>query len=138
MQTAFITWTEKMSVGVALLDDEHKRLVSLLNDLHDGIVSGHGTERLGRVLDGVANYARIHFAHEEEFFAQSEYPAAAEHIKEHESMTRMVADIQDRYKKGKFDALSLETLNFLKDWLQNHVLGSDMNYTEHLNANGIH
>jgi hemerythrin len=137
MQEPFITWTKKMSVGVAELDDDHKALLGLLNDLHDGIAAGHGTERLGRVLDGLTEYAGTHFAREEEFFAQTAYPAAAEHILEHRALTRLVLDVQARYRKGKFDALSLETMSFLKDWLREHVQGSDKEYTAHLNAHGI-
>jgi hemerythrin len=137
MQAPFITWTEKMSVGVAILDADHKRLVCLLNDLHDGIAAGRGTERLGRVLDGLLEYAKTHFAHEEEYFAQTSYPAASEHIQEHRALTKLVMDVQARYKKGKFDALSLEVMDFLKDWLADHVLGSDKNYKAHLNASGI-
>jgi hemerythrin-like metal-binding protein len=138
MQAPFITWTEKMSVGVTVLDDDHKRLIGLLNDLHDGIAAGHGTERLGRVLDGLVTYTSTHFAHEEEFFAQTGYPAAAEHIQEHRALTKLVQDVQARYKKGQFEALSLDTMDFLKNWLHDHVLGSDLNYKAHLNAAGIH
>ena len=138
MREPFIVWTGKMSVGVELLDDDHKKLVAMLNDLHDGIHAGHGTERLERVLDGLAAYTGTHFAHEEEFFAQTDYPAAAEHILEHRKLTKLVLDVQARYKKGQFDALSLETMSFLKDWLQDHIQGTDKNYQAHLNANGIH
>lgn len=138
MQTALVEWSEKMSVGVEMLDADHKRLLALLNDLHDGIVAGHGTVRLERVLDGLVEYIEHHFAHEEEFFAQSEYPGAGEHIQEHRALTRLILDVKARYNKGMFDALSLNTLEFLKQWLQDHVQGCDKKYTEHLNACGIH
>jgi hemerythrin len=137
MQAPFFTWADKMSVGVKQLDDDHKKLVELLNDLHDGIEAGHGTERLGRVLDGLVRYSASHFAREEEFFAQTKFPGAAEHIQEHRALTKLVEDVQARYKKGKFEALSLETMDFLKDWLRNHVQGSDAKYKEHFNASGI-
>ena len=138
MQEKYIAWTEKMSVGVALLDDDHKKLVSLLNDLHEGITAGHGTERLGRVLDGLVRYAGTHFAHEEKLFAQTGYPSASEHIQEHRALTKLALDVQARYNKGEFDALSLKTMDYLKNWLNEHILGSDKQYKEHLNANGVH
>jgi hemerythrin-like metal-binding protein len=137
MQAPFFTWTEKMSVGVAVLDDDHKRLVALLNDLHYGIAAGHGTERLGSVLDGLVEYTGTHFAREEEFFARTGYPASAEHIQEHRTLTRLVLDIQARYNKGLFNALSLEVMDFLKNWLADHVQGSDKKYEAFLNAKGI-
>jgi hemerythrin-like metal-binding protein len=137
MQSPFFTWTEKMSVGVEVLDADHKKLIALLNDLHDGIASGHGTERLERVLDGLVDYVGTHFAHEETYFAQTGYPGAAEHIQEHRTLANLVNDVQVRYNQGKFEALSLNTMNFLKDWLTNHLQGSDKNYKSHLNASGI-
>ena len=136
MQEPFVVWTEKMSVGVALLDDDHKKLISMLNDLHDGISSGHGTERLEKVLDGLVSYVGSHFAHEEELFAQTGYPAASEHIPEHRALAKLALDVQARYNKGQFDALSLETLDYLKNWLNEHVLGSDKKYMKHLRASG--
>ena len=137
MQSPFFTWTEKMSVGVEVLDADHKRMIDLLNDLHDGIVAGRGTERLERVLDGLVDYVRTHFEHEEELFTQTGYPGAAEHIQEHRTLTNLVMDVQARYNQGKFEALSLNTMDFLKDWLTNHIQGSDKNYKSHLNASGI-
>lgn len=138
MQAPFITWTEKMSVGVGGLDEDHKKLLAILNDLHDGIAAGQGTERLGRVLDALVKYTGEHFAHEEELFAQTGYPGAAQHIQEHHTLTKLVLEIQARYNRGMFDALSMETLDFLKDWLETHMQGSDKKYKAHLNAMGIH
>ncbi len=137
MKAPFVTWTEKMSVGVEALDADHKRLLDLLNDLHDGIAAGRGTERLGRVLDGLMDYTATHFAREEEFFARTGYPAAPEHIHEHETLTGIVHDIQVLYNHGKFEALSLNTLDLLKSWLADHIQGSDKKYGPHLNACGI-
>jgi hemerythrin-like metal-binding protein len=83
-------------------------------------------------------FAKTHFAREEAFFAQTDYPVTAAHIKEHHGLTQKVQEIQQRYNKGLFDALSLNTMSFLKEWLNGHILGSDKKYTAHLNAKGIH
>jgi len=138
MQRPFISWTTKMSVGVAVLDDDHKKLVGLLNELHDGIAAGHGTETLGKILDGLVDYAKFHFGREEELFAQTGYSDAPEHIKRHRELAAKVLEIQARYNKGLFDALSLTTLAFMKDWLNEHIQGSDKSYKAHLNASGVH
>jgi hemerythrin-like metal-binding protein len=138
MQAPFITWTEKMSVGVELLDADHKKLIGLLNDLHNGIDAGHGTERLERVLDGLVAYVETHFAHEEDYFIQTGYPGAPEHIQEHRAFTNRVKDVQTSYNKGKFEALSLNTMSFLKEWITNHIQGCDNKYKAHLHAMGIH
>ena len=130
-----MTWTDKLGVGVKVLDDDHKRLIDLLNQLDDGMKKGKGKETLGKVLDGLVSYTKFHFAREEEFFAKTGYPAAT-HKKEHDDLVKQVLDLQARYKSGEL-ALSLATVDFLKNWLINHIQGTDQKYGPHLNAKGI-
>jgi hemerythrin len=134
---ALMNWNEKMSVGVAVIDDEHKKLVAMLNDLYDGVQAGKGAAALGKVLDGLIAYTAAHFKHEEEFFAKTGYPAAAAHKKEHDDLTKQVLDVQAKYKSGVSGTLSLEVMNFLKTWLIKHIQGSDKAYGPHLNSKGI-
>ncbi len=131
-----MTWTDKLGVGVRVLDDDHKKLIDLLNRLDDGMKKGQGKETLGKVLDGLVSYTKFHFAREEEFFAKTGYPAAT-HKKEHDGLVKQVLELQARYKKGEL-ALSLETVDFVKNWLINHIQGCDQKYGPHLNAKGIH
>lgn len=133
-----MTWTDKLSVGVAALDDDHKKLVSMVNELYDAMQAGHGRESLGRILDGLIQYTKMHFAREEKFFAQTGYPAAAPHKQEHEALTRQVLDVQKKYAGGAVATLSLDVMHFLKNWLVNHIQGSDQKYRPHLNEKGIH
>ncbi|HTZ47337.1 MAG TPA: bacteriohemerythrin [Verrucomicrobiae bacterium] len=133
-----MSWNEKMAVGVRLLDTDHQKLVGLLNELYDAVMKGQGKETLGKVLDGLVDYTKIHFAHEEKFFAQTNYPAAAAHKKEHDALTRQVLEVQKKYQRGQTVALSLEVMNFLKNWLVNHIQASDQKYGPYLNSKGIH
>jgi hemerythrin len=131
-------WTDKLSVGVAALDEDHKKLVGMLNELFDGMQAGRGKEQVGKTLDGLVSYTKVHFAREEKFFAQTGYAASVEHKKEHDDLTKQVIDVQQKYKAGATTTLSLEVMNFLKNWLINHIQGSDQKYGPHLNAKGIH
>ena len=133
-----MTWNDKMSVGVALLDNDHKKLVSMLNQLFDAINSGQGKESLGTILDGLVDYTKIHFANEERLFVQTSYPDSIAHKKEHDDLTRQVVDLQTKYKAGVTGTLSLEVMTFLKTWLVNHIQGNDRKYMPHLIAKGIH
>jgi hemerythrin-like metal-binding protein len=130
-----MTWTDKLGVGVKVLDDDHKKLIDLLNRLDDGMKKGKGKETLGKVLDGLVSYTKFHFAREEEFFAKTGYPAL-EHKREHAELVKQAEELQSRHKSGEC-ALSIATLDFLKDWLIIHIQGTDKKYTEHLNAAGI-
>ena len=132
-----MTWTEKLSVGVGVLDEDHKRLVGMVNQLYDSMQAGHGKEILGRILDDLVQYTKVHFAREEKFFQQSGYPAMAPHKQEHDTLTDQVFDVQRKYAAGASAALSIDVLRFLKNWLINHIQVSDQKYRTHLNAKGI-
>ncbi len=135
---SLMTWTEKMSVGVAVFDDDHKKLVAMVNELYDGIKAGQGKEALGRILDKLIEYTQVHFRREEQVFARTGYAAAVAHKKEHDDLTRQVVEVQQKYKAGPGSMLSLEVMNFLKNWLVTHIQGSDKQYGPHLNAKGVH
>ncbi|MBZ0152073.1 MAG: bacteriohemerythrin [Planctomycetes bacterium] len=132
-----MAWNDKFSVGVDVIDQDHKKLVSMVNELYDAIQAGKGKEKVGPVLDGLIDYTKMHFAREEKFFAQTAYPDTAAHKKEHETLTKQVLDVQSKYKGGATSTLSLEVMNFLKNWLINHIQGSDKKYIPHLNQKGI-
>jgi hemerythrin len=132
-----MTWSEKLSVGVGVLDEDHKRLVGMVNELYDSMQAGHGKEILGRILNDLVQYTKVHFAREEKFFADTGYPATAPHKQEHDALTKQVMDVQQKYISGASAALSIDVLRFLKNWLINHIQGSDQKYRPHLNAKGI-
>ncbi len=126
-----------MCVGVEVLDEDHRKLVAMINELYGGLRAGHGKDTLGHLLDGLVNYTKIHFAHEEQLFAQTDYPGAAAHKKEHDDLTQQVLAVQAKFKEGAVTSLSLEVMGFLKEWLTTHIQGSDPQYGPHMNASGI-
>ena len=134
---ALIDWSEMLSVGVAEFDAEHKMLVRLLNDLFEAIQRRSDREVLGRVLDELVNYAEKHFRHEENVFFSTGYPDAHTHGQAHDELERQVADFRRRYTEGPTPELSLETGVFLKNWLVEHIMGTDKKYTAFLNSKGI-
>jgi len=132
-----MSWNPRMSVGVAVLDADHQKLVGMVNELYDGVQSGHGKESLGTILDRLIDYTKVHFAREEKFFAQTNYPDSVAHKKQHDDLCRQVLDVRQKYKTGATSTLSLEVMNFLKNWLINHIQGEDKKYGPHLNGKGI-
>lgn len=133
-----MTWDDTMSVGVAALDEDHKKLVALLNQLFEAVTTGHGRESLGKILDGLIDYTKVHFAHDERLFAATGYQDFAAHKKEHDDLTRQVLDIQHKYKAGATGLLTLEVMHFLRGWLADHIQGKDRKYGPYLNSKGIH
>jgi hemerythrin len=133
-----MTWTEKLSVGVAVLDEDHKKLVGMVNELYDAMQAGHGKEKLGAILSGLVQYTRMHFAREEKLFTQTGYADAVAHKQQHEALTKQVLDVQQKYAAGAVGTLSVDVMHFLRDWLVKHIQGSDQKYRPHLNAKGVH
>ncbi len=133
---AFMVWNDKLSVGVKIIDDDHKILLGLANKLWAAMATRRRKQVLGEILDELVSYTAFHFAREEEIFGQTGFPEAAEHKKQHDKLTNQVLEIQERYKKDS-GVLTVEVMNFLKDWLYDHILGSDGEFGQYLNAKGI-
>jgi hemerythrin len=127
---ALMTWQEQYSVGVPALDAQHKHLIDLLNQLHDGMRNGHGNDVLGRVLERLVTYTENHFRAEERYMSSCGFPALAQHIQEHRALTAKASALADDFRSGRV-ALSLPVLQFLKDWLRTHILASDQKYAAH-------
>ena len=128
---ALMTWTDNYATGVASIDTQHKTLINMINDLQDAMLAGKGNDAIGKILDGLETYTVTHFAHEEKLFATYGYPEAAPHKAEHDKLTQQVAEFQAQFKAGK-SRLTSSILNFLRDWLNGHILGTDMKYAPFL------
>lgn len=135
---SFIAWNDRLSVGVKQLDDDHHKLIDLMNELYDAIQAGHAKEKIGDIIDRLVAYSREHFAHEESLFAQTAYSEGAAHKKEHDNMLRWATKIRREYGEGQLAAPALEVMNQLKDWFYDHINGTDKKYGPYLNYMGIH
>lgn len=135
---ALMNWNDSLSVGIAVVDTDHRKLVDMVNKLFDGVREGKGTEAVGAILDGLVSYTVEHFDREEKMFASCGYPDAAQHRQQHEDLKQQVLAIQEKFRAGSSLTLTLDTMNFLKDWLTNHIRGSDQKYAPFLTSHGIH
>lgn len=133
---AFITWDDSLDVGVTAFNEDHRHLVGLVNELHAGVVSGIGISQMTYVLDGLVDYTRIHFKREEDLMTKHEYPGLKGHRKEHYDLMVQVSEFQGRLKEGKA-SFTIELLSFLRDWLTNHIKGTDMAYSDFFLGLGV-
>ena len=132
-----MSWSDAYSTGIAEIDQQHKKLIDLINSLHDAMSKGHGKEVLGKILGELITYCASHFAVEEKLFDKHGYPDAAEHKEKHQKMTSKVLDLQKQFAQGKA-TLTLEVMDFLQQWLDKHILGTDKKYGPFLNSKGVH
>ena len=131
----FVSWSDNLSVGIKRFDDEHKQLVAYVNDLNNALKLGSASKTLEDILVRLVKYTIVHFDHEEKLMQKHNYPDYIKHKNEHSELTAQVNDFYERVKTGKA-TFSFELLTFLKDWLTNHILGSDMTYKEFFNSRG--
>lgn len=134
---SLMAWNDRLSVGIASIDKEHQKLVGLLNEFYVAVQAGHGKESLAKVLAALIDYTKVHVANEEQLFAKTGYPEAAAHKKAHDDLTQQVVEIQKKIREGGNTMLSIETLNFLKNWLLTHIQGTDKKYSSYLTSHGI-
>ncbi|HEU0264647.1 MAG TPA: bacteriohemerythrin, partial [Geobacterales bacterium] len=93
---ALLTWNDSYSVKISLFDDQHKKLIDMINDLHDAMKVGKGKEAMGVVLGRLADYTGNHFAAEEQKMKEHAFPGYEEHKKEHNLLMVQVGDLQQR------------------------------------------
>jgi hemerythrin-like metal-binding protein len=133
---AFVTWDDSLDVGVGAFNEDHRRLVGLVNELHAGVVSGLGIAQMSYILDGLVEYTRIHFKREEDLMTKHGFDGLKAHRREHYDLMVQVSEFQGRLKEGKA-AFTIELLSFLKDWLVNHIKGTDMGYRDFFLGLGV-
>jgi hemerythrin len=133
---AFIDWNDTYSVGVVKIDNQHKRLVQIINELSDATSAGKGKEVLGNVLKELIAYVNTHFKTEEEMMVQYGYQEYENHRYEHEKLTDEVKRFFDDYQAGKA-LLSVQIMNFLRNWLMDHIVVKDKKFGKFLNSKGV-
>jgi hemerythrin-like metal-binding protein len=122
-----IEWGEQFSVGVAILDDQHKQLIGMINCLIDNQEARVDSEPVADVLQTMTQYAAYHFKTEERLMEKFDYPQYASHQTAHTEFKAKTARFCMDAIAHK-NALAGEVLTYLSAWLTHHILESDMKY----------
>ncbi|MCL2382168.1 MAG: bacteriohemerythrin [Treponema sp.] len=134
MRQPFVAWDDKYAIGVQSIDDQHKGLFELLNELHEASERGEGTavtDCFKDALQKAVNYAATHFSAEEEIMQETGDPNYDEHQKEHNAFVRKV--MEGAAAIGQERGESLGTfMDFLQDWILKHVTGVDIKIGRHI------
>jgi hemerythrin len=121
-------WDEAFSVGVPVIDQQHQELVRMTNELFLGCEqAGTTIVYFMKAIQGAVNYAKIHFATEEKYMIQVNFPDYGVHKKEHEDFVAEVLRQVRSFEQGKTAPLTFAL--FLKDWLLNHIAVSDKKFS---------
>ena len=133
---ALITWSTDLSVNVKGFDEEHKKLINMVNDLHSAMGAGKSKEAMEKILTGLVDYTKTHFAAEEQLMQKHNYPGYQTHKAQHVELTTKVVDFQNKLHNGKA-IVSMDVMTFLKDWLSNHIMTIDKKYGPYMNEKGV-
>jgi len=136
----FIEWDEKFRTDIYVVDEEHRFLIDNINLLHQiteqqGIEPEYLHDELKAVLRNLAHYTQTHFIVEEEMMRVWNYEDFHSHKLEHDKFVQQIHSLQDSFDEADMD-LSPSLLKFLKDWLTNHILGTDLVMAKYLTGRG--
>ncbi|MDR2637438.1 MAG: bacteriohemerythrin [Zoogloeaceae bacterium] len=120
-------WSDDYSVGIDEIDEQHKTLFHLINQLHEAILEKKGSTACRTILHELVEYTRVHFALEQTLMRVGNYPKYEEHCKLHKDLVEEVEALQHKIASGHA-AISFELLQFLRNWLTKHILEEDMKY----------
>jgi hemerythrin len=131
-----IQWNESLVSNIAEIDRQHQKLVAMINALHDAMRQGKGKDIIRGIVSELIDYTETHFLTEENHFIRFGYSEAESHKKEHAAFIRKVTEFNDKLQNGSI-TLSIEIMNFLSDWLQNHIRGTDRKYFQFFKEKGL-
>ena len=132
---AFLTWSKKYSVGVKVMDEQHRAMIEMLNDLHKAMMENQGLKALGPLLNKLVDYTKTHLSAEESLMRSSGFPDLEAHCARHRELIAQVDEHLDRFKRDDlFQPIQL--LHFLREWLSTHIQKEDREYGPWMNKHG--
>jgi hemerythrin-like metal-binding protein len=121
-------WTDEMSVGIEVIDEEHRLLMDLLKRLRSAAEDFGNAATVGSVLAKLYQYSRDHFEHEEKILKASGYPDLEEHRKEHQKLKERLAKILNSESPSPTGSLLEDLVEFVESWFQDHLMTMDKRY----------
>jgi len=123
-------WSAEYEIGLPEIDAQHQGMVDMLNELYAAKQAGEGATAVRSTIERLLQYTQQHFEAEEWAMKRTQYPGYAQHHRQHQGMTRQVVEML-----GTADSLpTFELLNFLSNWLKNHIGHADGEFGRYIRA----
>ena len=138
-----IVWSKRYSVNVKKLDNQHRRISELVNTINERIKAHEDGEGIVVGFTELIEFAKDHFATEEDLMKKLDYPDRKKHKKEHKELVNLLRDVRKQFKReakslGDFDYdVAGHWLAIHEDWFSVHLVHSDRDFGAFLNAKGI-
>ncbi len=123
---SFFKWKPEYNSGIKPIDEQHQKLVQYIADLYCAVYEGNGAASIYKIIDGLVEYTETHFWFEEDLIEKAGYPDIEEHKKIHKAFVEKISAFQQKSEKKL--PITFQLVQFLKDWLVDHILGDDRKY----------
>jgi hemerythrin len=124
----YFPWNKKLETSIPEIDAQHKKLVELINQFYQAFNDDVAKKILGSILDELIRYTIVHFTFEEKFFTSLDANKFEDHLKQHQAFKAKVLEFKTKFERG--NPITFRVMNFLREWLINHIEVMDMQYVE--------
>ncbi|VAX06087.1 hypothetical protein MNBD_GAMMA26-911 [hydrothermal vent metagenome] len=135
-ERSYVKWKDSYNVGVDLIDEDHMKLMNLINKLKLACRYHTGECYEKQAMEELTEWTKTHFAREERLMQRHEYPGYADHKKLHDAMLTRVATSMKDYEERGHDAL-VDVAPLVRDWLLTHIRDVDQLYAVYLRDKGL-
>lgn len=131
MSENLINWNDSYSVGNAEMDEQHKKLIGIINKLFKSFKEGNAEKILSEILNEMVDYANFHLNSEEKLLFKHDFPEKESHEAIHQEFRDKIYELKSTIRK-KDEGVHYKLIEYLKDWWTNHILVEDMKYSKFL------
>ena len=120
----FFSWKNEYSVGIDAIDQQHRLLINMINDLYMAIHENKTSEVTDVFFDRLEDYVKVHFATEKRMMDEADYNGRCAHLQKHDEFIAKVAEMKSKHSRGHLSGLS-SVVVYLRDWLNDHICKTD-------------
>jgi hemerythrin len=133
---ALVAWSDTYTVKVRQFDDQHRKLMEMVNKLHDAMRAEKRLLIQVDVMTTLAGSLQTHFSDEERLMRHYMFPGVVPHKKAHDQMLTQVRNFQRKAESGE-NTITHGVMIFFKDWLVHHIRVEDAKYGPFMNGKGL-
>jgi hemerythrin len=128
-----VEWDGKYSVGIDMIDTQHKKLIDLTNTLYEGCLAGEEEAKryFQKTIQGTVDYVKYHFSAEEKLMEHFGYPDIINHKSQHASFIMKILEDVKSFQSGK-KFVPNAFVRYLKDWILSHIAVMDRHYADYI------
>ncbi|MCW8962552.1 MAG: bacteriohemerythrin [Gammaproteobacteria bacterium] len=134
---ALFNWDDEFSVSVMTMDNHHKKIFDIINQMHEAMKSGAGEEAVAKIINELLTYTDFHFKEEEKLMEQCNFPGIAAQKSSHTAFIKKLTEFKESADQGRAIFVVSKVSKLGVDWLKDHILTMDKQYTESMNTAGI-